>query len=365
MKNKKIVISTYDDIKNPYYGGGGARAVHEISKRLGANYDVSVVSWNHSGVANEEIDGVRYSRIGFKHANPKLAMLIYQVIIMAVALFKKYDLWIENATPPFSFSLLPLVSKRKVFSWINMLSASDMRRKYKLPFWIVEKTLSHNYKYFLVTSAWTKNIIRKEYDNRRAGFFVLPNGIDTVPPKNRHSADYILYLGRLEINQKGLDLLLAAFSKLNDKIATKLVIAGNGSKKETSELKKLIMASGLESKVSVAGRVEGAKKARLFSECMALVLPSRFDTYPLVVLEAFSYSKPVVLFKLPQLAWIPENASVKVNCFDVDAYAQALAELIKSKTVRQTMGKAGYRFAKDNTWDEVAKGLDGYIKKSI
>lgn len=362
---KKIIISSYDDVRNPHYGGGGARAVHEISKRLRANYDISVVSWNHSGVVSEEIDGVSYNRVGFEYINPKVAMLVFQIMILLAALFRKYDLWIESTTPPFSFSLLPLVARSKVFSWINMLSAGDMRRKYKLPFWFVEKALSRSYKYFLVTSGWAKDVIEKEYGNNDASFGLLPNGIAALPTINKRIGNYILYLGRLEINQKGLDLLLAAFAKLDKRITTKLVIAGNGSNKEASELKRLIRNNKLENKVLMIGRVEGAKKARLFSECLAFVLPSRFDTYPLVILEAFSYSKPVVLFNLPQLAWVPSRASVKVKCFDTDEYAQALTRFINNKAERQAIGEAGYQFAKGNTWDEIAKRLISYIEKNI
>ena len=41
---RKIVISNYDSTYNPHYGGGGAVAVYEISKRLGKDYDVVLYS---------------------------------------------------------------------------------------------------------------------------------------------------------------------------------------------------------------------------------------------------------------------------------------------------------------------------------
>jgi len=42
----KIIISNYDSVKNPYYGGGGATAIHEIASRLTKKFEVTVLTGN-------------------------------------------------------------------------------------------------------------------------------------------------------------------------------------------------------------------------------------------------------------------------------------------------------------------------------
>src|SRR5579863_1346052 len=98
MKNKKqtIYISTYDDIKNPFYGGGGATAVHETAKRLLREYDVRVISWDYSGKKKEVIDQVVYERFGLPFLGPKIGMFAYQLSLPFIAKQKEFDVWFES-----------------------------------------------------------------------------------------------------------------------------------------------------------------------------------------------------------------------------------------------------------------------------
>ena len=41
---RRIIFSNYDDPKNPFYGGGGARAIHEVAKRLAVRHDVKIIT---------------------------------------------------------------------------------------------------------------------------------------------------------------------------------------------------------------------------------------------------------------------------------------------------------------------------------
>src|SRR5215469_4268838 len=140
MHNKKLTIyfSTYDDIKNPYYGGGGAIAIHEVAKRLIKTHSVTVVSWNYSGKKKEVIDEVTYERFGNPFLTPKLAMFFYQLYLPYYARSKQFDVWLESFCPPFTTAFLPQFIKQPVVGIVHMLAAEDMERKYKLPFHLVQ-----------------------------------------------------------------------------------------------------------------------------------------------------------------------------------------------------------------------------------
>jgi len=366
MNNKQnIIVSNYDSIFNPHYSGGGAAAVHEMCKRLAKTHVVKVIAGTFEGAQAQEVDGVRYTFVGSNMLGPKLGHLFYQAALLFKAGTEKYDLWIEGSSPPVTFSLLPLRAKSKVVSWIHMFAGSDMHRKYKLPFQSIEKFLAKNYRYFIVLSDWAKNKVQKDLDRKQVRIGVIPNGVVVASGESWERPlreKYFLFLGRLEIDQKGLDLLLLAFKAMKDKSDVRLKIAGKGSEKELAAVKTMIKDNDLSKRVEILGKVGGEEKEKLLADCLALVLPSRFDTYPLVVLEAFAHAKPVVLFDLPQLSWLPGNASIKAECFQVDAYAKALASIIENEQARQEMGRDAREFAKNNTWDNVYDKFLGFVE---
>src|SRR4051812_43402090 len=100
IRIKKVIISSYDDLKNPYYAGGGAYAVHEVAKRLAQKYHVEVLTSSYPQAKDEKVNDVSYKRIGVPRFGPYLGQLIFQARLPFYARTLDYDLWIENFTPP-------------------------------------------------------------------------------------------------------------------------------------------------------------------------------------------------------------------------------------------------------------------------
>ena len=109
---KKIIFSTYDDVDNPYYGGGGAHAISEIAKRLASFFDVTIITANYPGGKNIRKDGIRYKRIGPSFVDPRTGQLIFSLLLPWYARHEEYDIWFESFTPPFSTSFVPLFTKK-------------------------------------------------------------------------------------------------------------------------------------------------------------------------------------------------------------------------------------------------------------
>src|SRR5438046_2109760 len=103
---KRIIFSNYDDLKNPYYGGGGAFAIHEIAKRLTTDYHIKVLTGKYPGSEDEIKDGVFYQHIGLSLKNPQVDQLLFQLCLPIFIMRERYNLWLESYTPPFSTSLL-------------------------------------------------------------------------------------------------------------------------------------------------------------------------------------------------------------------------------------------------------------------
>jgi glycosyltransferase involved in cell wall biosynthesis len=359
-KKKKIVISLYDDLNNPYYAGGGARVVHALARRLTATYDVVVLTGNYKGSRNSELDGVSYKRIGPDFLGPKLGQLAFQLALLVHVHKQSYDLWIESFTPPFSTSFLPLFTRKPVIGLVQMLSSEDMQRKYKLPFHHIERIGLKQYSHFIVFTDENKK--KLQAINKKATYFLHPLGIDTLPgTSSKVQGDHILYLGRIEFDQKGLDLLLEAYHALEDTITTPLVIAGSGNKKDEGKLRQLIKQYHLEKRIVLAGKVSGKEKDALLRKSAVVVIPSRFDSYVLVALEAMAYGKPLVGFAIPGLSWIPKTCIVKVPPFDTAKLAAAIGRVLGDTKLRVTVHNDGRLLSQNYLWDH----LFPLYKKSI
>lgn len=107
------------------------------------------------------------------------------------------------------------------------------------------------------------------------------------PPPSERSENTVLYLGQL-IERKGVDLLIEA-AKQWDTTRT-LMIAGDGPKRKSLEK----LAKGY-SNIDFLGFVSENEKARLLTTADVVVLPTRHDTWGLVVNEALNYGTPVVV----------------------------------------------------------------------
>jgi glycosyltransferase involved in cell wall biosynthesis len=359
----KIIFSSYDDINNPYYSGGGARAVHEIAKRLARQNRVSVYTGSYIGAENRVVDGVAYRRIGVNLAGPKFGQLIFNILLPYYVLKGDFDLWIENFTPPFSTAFLPLFTKKPVVGLVHMLASEDMERKYKLPFRLIENLGLKTYKYFIVVGDYFKKKVLKM--NKSARVLVVTNGVEIPKKKLVGKKSHILFLGRIEVDQKGIDLLIKAYRRISKRNIPKLIIAGSGIEWEEKKLLKIIKESGLESKIYYVGRVTGKEKSRLFDESFLVVIPSRFETFSIVSLEALSFRAPVVCFDIAGLKWLTPKNSIKVKPFNTNYLGKAILNLVTNENLRSKLAEAGYEYARAHTWGKVSKEYKNFLFKVV
>lgn len=364
---KKLIISSYDDVNNPYYAGGGARIIRQLAAHLTSFYDVVVITGNYPGAKNVTSGKVVYKRIGFPFVGPKLGQLLFHVFLIFAIKREKFDIWIESFTPPFSTSCLQLFTKKPVVGIVHMLSSEDMQRKYKLPFHLLENRGLRTYKYIIALTEASKRKLRLH--NKSAKIYVIPNAIDitakvaTQPSNKEH---YILFIGRLEKDQKGLDLLIDAYARIATKTDAKLIIAGTGLQKDVEEIIGQIKKYQLEKKIVLVGQVDGQEKEKLLAKSFLVALPSRFDTAPIVGLEAMKYGKPIVGFAIDGLSWIPTEAILKAKPFNTDELAENMYKILTDRSLHKKLSlasqKAANRFSWERITQEYKKSIDEILK---
>jgi phosphatidyl-myo-inositol alpha-mannosyltransferase len=331
-RRRRVVLSIYDDLGNPHYGGGGAAVVARVAARLAQVHEVTVYCGSYRGAVSGCRDGVRYVHLPVGWAGPRGGQVLFSLLVPLVALVVRPDVWIESLTPPVSASLLPLVARCPVVGLVQMLCGADMQRRYGLPFEAVERRGLALYRHFVVLNDVDAALVGAA--SPRARVTVIPNGLD-LPAEVSDAADGpVLFLGRIDVRQKGLDLLLAA---VRADPTLRLDVAGSGTPAEEARLAAL--TAGLGDRVRLLGRVDGEAKEALLRDCSLMVVPSRYETFCLTALEAMAHGRPVVTFDLARLAWIGPEAGLTVPAFDAAALGAAIRRLREDRALRVALGR--------------------------
>ena len=355
-RRRRVVISIYDDFDNPYYAGGGPTVVRSIAESLAQDCEVVVVTGGRR-LARSRRDGIRHLHLPVTWIGPRSGQVLWGVVLPLVALVLRYDVWIESFTPPLSSNLVPLVTRRPVIGLAQALSGRDMEQRYRtrLPLFL-ERLLLRYYDDVVVLNARDQEVITAA--NGRARVHLIPNAVPApdVPAPDAANGSYALFLGRIDIEQKGLDLLLAAYTDAGDDSGLPpLVIAGGGRPQDEERLRELLEKAG--PRVRWLGVVRGQAKEELLGGSALLVVPSREESFCLSALEALVRGRPVVHFDLPQLEWIPRSSSSTVPSFDVDALRAALVWWTSHPEERSAAGARGAAFA---TARHGIEGFDRY-----
>jgi len=106
-----------------------------------------------------------------------------------------------------------------------------------------------------------------------------------------------LFVGRLDVGQKGLDELIDGFATAVRKNSSlHLVMAGTSWKGGREQLEARVAELGIEDAVTFPGAVFAGEKDALLKECDFFLHPSRWEAgVPFAALEALSFAKPCLV----------------------------------------------------------------------
>lgn len=150
-----------------------------------------------------------------------------------------------------------------------------------------------------------------------------PQDIPEPPPRSR-SGPELLGLGRLN-PQKGFDVLIRAFARLDPALGARLTIVGGGP--ERPALERLAAETGVGERIAFAG--ETADPLAALVACDLFVLSSRFEGMPGVLIEAMACGRPVVATDLPSVRELVEGLPAPLAPpGDPDALAAAIARAL-------------------------------------
>jgi glycosyltransferase involved in cell wall biosynthesis len=204
----------------------------------------------------------------------------------------------------------------------------------------------------------------------RVPTFAGPNGFDPEEVPELHQAGGVsesgdgtklnfLFLGRIEVRPKGLDLLFKALSagiddgKLPTNLRLNLVGPDWGGQRGLETLAAQLRITQF---VKFRGRVSSAERWAVLSSHDILVLPSRWEGFPMVVIEAMVVGKPVIVSEEAGVSSFVRQAQcgylVQPNPASICA---GLVRAIETRDQWRRMGESGRKFAYEHfTWDKIA-----------
>ena len=184
---------------------------------------------------------------------------------------------------------------------------------------------------------WARGFVRSE------AIHVIPNPISLQFRKNGRvepakDGPRVIAIGRLEA-VKGFDMLLRAFAQIAQQHpGWSLMIIGDGSERE--QLQELAAALHISDRVSWEGAVKEPEKELHRSDLF--VLSSRYEGFPMALLEAMACGLPVVSFDCPSgpRAIIHDGEDgLLVPPNEIGGLAAAISRLMSSEDERKRLGE--------------------------
>lgn len=194
---------------------------------------------------------------------------------------------------------------------------------------------------------------------------VVKGGVDTSLagkakplPDTRYD---VVFVGRIH-PQKGVLELADIWSKVVAKRpGARLAVIGVGPQEE--ELKAKIKALDIEKSVDMLGFLDGIEKFNVLKSSRATVHTSVYDSGGMATMEGMSAGLPAVSFDLEALKTYYPRGVVKVPCFDTQAFADSILNLLEDESLYRRISDEAVSLSKEWDWDvraaEVLAALDG------
>jgi len=209
---------------------------------------------------------------------------------------------------------------------------------------------------------------------------VIPCGVDTQTFRPYDQAEarerlglpaqpakIVLFVGRIE-PLKGLDTLIQATKRLIDdepalRDTLKLVVVGGDALAgadqwggEERRVRELVDQLGLQQQAAFVGSRPQAQLPLWYSAADAVAVPSHYESFGLVALEAQACGAPVVASRVGGLTYtIQDGVSGRLVPFDQpNAFAVAIKDLVLHEGLREEMGSHAITNARAYSWDNIA-----------
>lgn len=180
----------------------------------------------------------------------------------------------------------------------------------------------------------------------------IPEQPEPRSPTSPHHRPYFLFVGRLA-RLKGLDSLIEAFQRFP---SADLLIVGDGEEEAT-----LRALAQQQANVKFLGRVANENLRPYYEHAVAAIVPSiGYETFGIVLIEAFRYHTPVIARRLGPFPEIVDQSGGGLLFSDEAELLAAMKRLQDDSTYRAGLGANGYRACRARWSEDVV--IDQYME---
>ncbi len=206
--------------------------------------------------------------------------------------------------------------------------------------------------------------VAEQYGVEGARLRVVPNG---VRPERFREAEpegpVVLSVGRLH-ERKGLDHLVRAMAEVRQRVPeARLLVAGRGEREP--ELRRLVGDLGLGDAVEFLGFVADEDLPDLYARAAVFAMPSLYEGFGIVMLEAMASSLPVVAFSTGAVPDVVVEGRTGLIA-NPATLGDCLARVLEDPAGAREMGRRGReRVLEGYTWSRVAERTLGVYEEAM
>ena len=359
--------------------GGGYYLFTILAELLAkSGHKVWVITNKVEGIKNLQHDNIKIIFVTsqsineIQHWNQVDKMrYIFSAIKIGVGIVKKEKIDIIHSNPiypVFAGSLISLLTSTPHIKTIHDLhSLKKANSKSRLGY-VLEKILikSKCSAVHTVSESSKDDLIRF---GTKKPIYVIPNGIPIRKSEEIKQEPYqLVTIGRLAFHKniqvaiKAIKIVKKSFPKVS------LVIIGDGEYRKN--LEKLVNELDLHDNIVFKGQTLEEDKIKLLASSHALIFPSFIEGFGIVILEAFTQKKPVLVSNVRPMTDIVEHqkTGLVLPANDEKAWAQAIEHILGNLQETQKMGENGRKVLEERyghekmnrkileMYDEVIKG---------
>lgn len=351
---------------------GPTSVMMQIIPRLSKYHNIDIFSVK--GYSRDKKDFANKIGANYFHTNGEL-ILTEKQIIKYIPNFYSYDIVHIHGIYEFNHYKIAKLLKKNNIPYVvsihgNLMKSALLKSRYKKK--IVINLCVKN---MLINSSGIHVMAKNELIDVRNliknhQYYLIFNGVEQLESniiKNINDKFLnLLFVGRLDVNQKGLDLLIEAVAKNVDKFKGSLHIFIVGPFNTKNDQR--IIMSKLQSRpdlckiISIEGPKYEDDKKKYYQKCDVFIHTSRYEGMPVAVLEAMEMAMPCILTPGTNMAEIIEECNggviVQQNIDSIASGIEYLTSLNRDEIFK--MGKNAKKWSEENlNWDQIS---DDYLK---
>jgi len=376
----------------PRIVGGIAAHVYDLSRALAqTDLDVHVITLEFPGAKGyEEIDGVHVHRVdSYNYPSPDFASWTFMM-----------NLNLQAKGIELIRSLKGSIDIVHAHDWLVATAAVGLKHLFRIPLLATihsteygrrnglhteYQTMIHQTESWLTHEAWRviccsgymASQVSWAFGLPRQNIEVIPNGVDLEKFKaNLDREDFrkkfadpseklILFVGRL-VYEKGASVLIEAFPEVLSNFDAKLVCVGEGYMKDV--LISRAHQLGIAHKIYFTGFLDDLTLKLLYRVADVCVVPSLYEPFGIVALEAMAAGTPVVATGAGGLSEIVEHDKTGVRAYlnDPDSLAWGILRVLSDREYAERLAQnACKKVVEVYSWRRIADGTKSVYERIL